>query len=130
VVVDHLSRLPTSLRNDGGCDLPSDDSFEDDHLFALAISSFLWLADFVNYLAYGIVLPGMDSNQRKQFFSQAKSYFWEEPCLYKACGDGIIRQCVLEEQISSIISHFHEMPCGGHASGDKAAAKILQDSFY
>jgi len=35
----------------------------------------------VNYLAYGIALLDRNYNQKKRFFSQAKSYFWEEPCL-------------------------------------------------
>jgi len=54
VVGNHLSRLPTPLRNEGECDLPIDDSFSDGHLFALAISCAPWFADLVNYLACGI----------------------------------------------------------------------------
>jgi len=38
VVANHLSRLPTLLRNEGECELPIDNSFPNDHLFALAIS--------------------------------------------------------------------------------------------
>ena len=86
--------------------------------------------NLLNYLTCGIAPPDMNSNQRKQFFSQTKSYFWDEPCLYKACGDGLIRQCVREEEINSIISHCHDMPSGGHASGNTTAAKILQAGFY
>jgi len=68
VVGNHLSRLPTSLRDGEKCDVPINDSFLDDHLFALVISSIPWFADLAN-LAYGIVLPDMNSNQRKWFFS-------------------------------------------------------------
>jgi len=31
---------------------------------------------------------------------------------------------------NSIISHCHDLPCRGHASIDKTAAKILQAGFY
>jgi len=58
-----------SLRDEEESDLPIDDSFPDDHLFAIAISSIPWFVDLVNYLAYGIVPPGMNHNQNKQFFS-------------------------------------------------------------
>ena len=35
-----------------------------------------------------------------------------------------------EEESSSINLHYHDMPCGGHATGDKTGNKILQVSFY
>ena len=50
--------------------------------------------------------------------------------MYKACGDGIIRRCVPEEETNSIISHCHDLPYRGHASIDKSVAKILQVIFY
>ena len=50
--------------------------------------------------------------------------------LYRACGDGLIRRCVPNKEISSIISHCHDMPCGGHASDDETMTKILEASFY
>jgi len=128
MAANHLSRLPTPLRNEGECALPIDDSFLDDHLFTLAISSAPWFTDLVNYLACRIVPSNMNSHQRQRFFSQAKSYFWEEPGLHKACGDGLIQRCVAEEEITSIISHCHDMPSGGHASGNNTATKIL--GFY
>jgi len=61
VVADHLFRLPTPLRNQGECDLPIDDSFPDNHLFALAVSGVPWLTNLVNYLACGIVPLDMNS---------------------------------------------------------------------
>ena len=35
-----------------------------------------------------------------------------------------------KEDISSVISHYHDIPCRGHASGDKTTTKILQADFY
>ena len=67
-----------------------DDSFSDDHLFAIMVSSAPWFVDLVNYLACGLVPPDKNSYERKRFFSQAKSYSGEEPFLYNAHGDGLI----------------------------------------
>ena len=50
--------------------------------------------------------------------------------MYDACGDGKIRRRMPEEEKNSIISHCHDLPCGGHASVSKTATKILQASFY
>ena len=41
VAADHLSQLPTYLSNEGECDLPINNSFPDDYLFALAIQTSL-----------------------------------------------------------------------------------------
>ena len=73
VVAVHLSRLPTPLRKEGECDLPIGNSFPNDYLITLAVLSAPWFVDLVNYLACGIIPPNMNSHQRKQFFSQAKS---------------------------------------------------------
>ena len=70
-----------------------------------------WHVDLVDYLDYGIMPSDLNFGQRKWFISQAKSYFWEDPCLFKNCGDGLIRKCVPEDNTDSIISHCHCFPC-------------------
>ncbi|XP_074266835.1 uncharacterized protein LOC141590123 [Silene latifolia] len=127
VVADHLSRLLHVKGKDG---LPIDDSLPDDQLFALALMDVPWYADYVNYLVSGVIPHGYDSHKKKKFFHDLKQYFWEEPCLYKSCADGIIRRCIPNEEVKPIISHCHDMPSGGHGSSRKTAARVLQCGFY
>ena len=42
----------------------------------------------------------------------------------------MIRRCIPESEVSHIISHCHNLPCGGHTGPTKTAAKILQCGFY
>ncbi|KAJ9558521.1 hypothetical protein OSB04_013135 [Centaurea solstitialis] len=44
--------------------------------------------------------------------------------------DQMIRRCVPTEETTQIIHHCHSGPCGGHFSGSRTAAKILQSGFF
>ncbi|XP_074296719.1 uncharacterized protein LOC141627257 [Silene latifolia] len=91
VVADHLSRL-INLNVDNG--LPINDYLPDDHLLSLSLGEAPWYADIVNYLVSGIIPYDYDSHKKKKFFHDLRQYFWDEPCLYKSCADGIIRWCI------------------------------------
>ena len=140
VVADHLSRLE-NLKHE---QVLIDDEFQYDKLIAhledtepdklmettLAVSSVPWYADFVNYLAAGVLPPELTYQQKKKFFHDLKQYYWDEPLLFKRGPDGIFRRCVPEEEIENIIKHYHSAPYGGHASTSKTCAKILQSGLY
>ncbi|XP_074314593.1 uncharacterized protein LOC141649816 [Silene latifolia] len=127
VVDDHLSRL-INLNVDNG--LPINDHLPDDHLLSLSLSEAPWYADIVNYLVSGIIPHDYDYHKKKKFFHDVRHYYWDDPCLYKSCADGMIRRCVPREEATSIMSHCHDLPCGGHASSKKTAAKVLQCGFF
>ncbi|XP_074266758.1 uncharacterized protein LOC141590041 [Silene latifolia] len=127
VVADHLSRL-INLNVDNG--LPINDYLPDDHLLSLSLGEAPCYADIVNYLVSGIIPHDYDYHKKKKFFHDVKHYYWDDPCLYKSCADGMIRRCVPREEDTSIMSHCHDLPCGGHASSKKTAAKVLQCGFF
>ena len=37
--------------------------------------------------------------------------------MYKHCVDKVIRICVLEKEMESILNHCHGLACGGHFRG-------------
>ena len=76
-----------------------------------------WFADYVNYLVAKVIPPEFNYQQRKKFFSHMKRYYWEEPILYKHCADQVIRRCVPEEEMESILNHYFTLACGGHFGG-------------
>ncbi|XP_048432059.1 uncharacterized protein LOC125473373, partial [Pyrus x bretschneideri] len=93
VVADHLSRLN---ENHGvGQTLPLNESFPDEQLLVVQEKE-PWYADFVNYLACGIMRNDLSFQERKKFLAMVKHYVWDEPYLFKYCPDQIIRRCVPE----------------------------------
>ncbi|KAL5550248.1 hypothetical protein UlMin_000424 [Ulmus minor] len=125
LVADHLSRLEEDYLED---DEQINETFPDEQL--LAIQTAPWFADYANYLVKKILPPDMSYQQRRKFFSDLKHYFWDEPYLYKHCAYQIIRRCVPEEEMESILRHCHSREVGGHFGGTKTAAKVLQSGFY
>ena len=126
-MADHLSRI-NNIPKEG--DLPIDDSFIDEQLYAIHSLDAPWYADYVNYLACGLVPPELSYTQRKKFFSDVKNYYWDEPLLFQLGVDGIHRRCVPQEEVNQVLQCCHSSAYGGHASTDKTAAKVLQAGFY
>ena len=107
------------------------DDFPDEQLLAIEDKQPVpWFADLVNYLVAKVLPPEFSYQQKKRFFAQLKHYYWEEPILYKHYADQMIRRCVLEEEIESILAHYYALACGGLFGGNKTTAKVLQSGFY
>ena len=126
LVADHLSQLEGARD-----DVPVNDEFPDEKLFAIEDKRAVpWFADYVNYLVAKAVPPEFNYQQKKRFFAQLKHYYWEEPILYRHCADKVIRRCVPEDEMQSILNHCHTLPCGGHFGGKRTSAKVIQSGFY
>ncbi|XP_050902589.1 uncharacterized protein LOC127114576 [Lathyrus oleraceus] len=57
-------------------------------------------------------------------------YLWDDPFLYKRGVDGLVRRCIPEEDKRDVLRACHDSDYGGHFSGDKIAAKVLQSGLY
>ncbi|XP_050104654.1 uncharacterized protein LOC126584261 [Malus sylvestris] len=127
VVADHLSRLN---ENHGvGQPLPLNESFPDEQLLVVQEKE-PWYADFVNYLACGVMRNDISFQERKKFLAMVKHYVWDEPYLFKYCPDQIIRRCVAESEQQSILTFSHTLACGGHFGAKKTSLKVLQSGFF
>ena len=78
----------------------------------------------------GVFLKGLNFHQKKKFLHDVKSYFWEEPLLYKHCANGMIRKCIPEEEVRDILFYYHNLKTGDHFSTSKFVVKLWQSGFY
>ncbi|XP_062080769.1 uncharacterized protein LOC133785563 [Humulus lupulus] len=130
LVAIHLSRLEKGEEHNE-IDEQIDENFPDEQLFSIECEEKLpWFADYVNYLAAKVVPPDMSRQQLKKFYSEVKHYYWDQPILFRHYANQVIRKCVSEEEMISILTHCHTLHCGGHFGGTRTAAKVLQCGFY
>ena len=59
-----------------------------------------------------------------------KFFVWDDPYLFKYCSDQMFRRCIPDHEVRSVLSFCHDQACGGHFSGRKTTAKVLQCGFY
>ncbi|KAJ9553458.1 hypothetical protein OSB04_017503 [Centaurea solstitialis] len=124
LVADHLSRLlngedPSTLK----------DEFPDEHLLAIQETT-PWYADIVNYLVMGTLPSMLSKSEKDRIKSQAKFYVWDDPYLWKHCSDQIIRRCVPQQEVQSVLRFCHEYAYGGHFGPKRTAHKVLNCGLF
>ena len=124
LVADHLSRLTTSEEPS-----PLHDNFPDEYLFSLQ-ETVPWYVDIVNYLVTKTLPDDLSRAQKDKIKSDAKYYVWDDPYLWKHCSDQIIRRCVSQQEIPSILTFCHSYACGGHFGPKRTARKILECGLF
>ncbi|CAM8882622.1 unnamed protein product [Rhodiola kirilowii] len=123
-VADHLSRLVRE--EDAGQII---ETFPDEHLYALT-GKVPWYASIVNYLVGGKFPPSYSKAQCVKLKHDSKYYMWDDPYLWKIGIDEILRRCIPDDEIASVLSFCHEHACGGHFGPKRTSRKILECGFY
>nr|GEU42550.1 reverse transcriptase domain-containing protein [Tanacetum cinerariifolium] len=127
VAVGHLSRIENDESSD---DSEFDDNIPGETLMEINTKDEPWFADFANYLVGDVIPKGMMYQQKNNFFSDLKHYFWEEPYLFKVCSDGMIRRCVSRPETRTILDQCHHEPINGHYGPNVTTKKVLDSGFY
>jgi len=84
IVADHLSRLTIDSTSDI---TQINDYFPDEYL--LSVATMLWFANIVNFLVSGHLLAHWSTQAKRKFLNEAKSFYWDDPYLFKYCPDQI-----------------------------------------
>ena len=108
--------------------LPINQILTDDHLMTTHVEP--WFADVLKYMAKDVLPEKVSYQERRNFISQMKFFYWEEPYLYKQCTDNIIRRCAMEHQMIDILEACHTLQADGHHSAVRTAARVLQSGFF
>ena len=105
------------------------ESFPDGQLLALK-GMVPCYADLANYLVNRTLPDDVSRAKKDKMKSEAKYYVWDDPYLWRSCTDQVVRRCVPNHEMQSILTFCHAYACGGHFGPKRTARKTLDCGFY
>ncbi|RDY04051.1 Retrovirus-related Pol polyprotein from transposon 17.6, partial [Mucuna pruriens] len=123
-VADHLSMIEREREP-----MPIRDEFPDKQLLHIKAST-PWFVDIYNYVATSQFPPEASRVYEEKLQSDAKYYIWDDPYLWRLCSDKVIRRCIPDAEINSVLQFCHSAPGGGHYGSTQTARKVLDCGLY
>ncbi|RDX75973.1 Retrovirus-related Pol polyprotein from transposon 17.6, partial [Mucuna pruriens] len=114
-IVDHLSRIKRESDP-----MPIRDEFLDEQL--LHINTLTpWFADICNFVVASQFPLEASQLYKEKLRSDSKYYIWDDPYLWRLYNDQVIRKCILDIEIKSVLQFCHATPRGGHYGSTRIA---------
>ncbi|RDY10709.1 putative mitochondrial protein, partial [Mucuna pruriens] len=123
-VAGHLSRI--EQEDDP---MPIRDEFPDEQLLHIAMPT-PWFADICNFVAASQFPPEASRLYKERLQNDAKYYIWDDPYLWRLSSNQVIRRCILDTEINSVLQFCHATPGGNHYGSTRTARKVLDCRFY
>lgn len=94
-----------------------DGIYPDEHVLCISYVIIPWFLNLDNCLVSDLIPSYLSFHQRRIFCLDFKKSFFEDPYLFHFCADGIIRCCLSEIEIMTILESYHSSLVDGHHSG-------------
>ena len=108
---DHLSRLSEKMGES-----PIDDRLVDDNLFVVTAKP-KWYANIMEFLATQKLPEDWTKEERRNVRINSTNFAVVGHRLFRRETDGLLRRCMSEIKVSTILEVCHDSACGGHFSG-------------
>ncbi|RDX75982.1 hypothetical protein CR513_44064, partial [Mucuna pruriens] len=123
-VADHLSKIGKESEP-----MPIRDEFPNEQLLHITTPT-PWFVDIYNFVAVSQFPPEASRLYKEKLRTDAKYYIWDDPYLWRLCSDQVIRRCIPEAEINSVLQLCHAAPGGGHYGSTRTARKVLDYGLY
>ncbi|RDY08812.1 Tf2-11, partial [Mucuna pruriens] len=123
-VADHLCRIEREPDP-----MPIRDNFSDEQLLCMDTST-PWFVDICNFIVASQFPPKASQLYKEKIKSDVKYYIWDDPYLWKHGSDQVIRRCIPDFKMSSILQFCHAAARGSHHGSTRIARKptIFRDA--
>ncbi|RDX91876.1 hypothetical protein CR513_26076, partial [Mucuna pruriens] len=88
-----------------------------------------WFVD-ICFIVASQLPPETSLLYKEKLKSDAKYYIWDDPYLWRLYIDRVIRRCIPNSQIISVLQFCHAAFRGGHYGSTRTARKVLDYGFY
>ena len=119
-----LSRLYDTLDT-----MHVDDDLPDAMLFAICVVP-TWYEHMAELLGTLVMPEGLDKQQRRKVRANCHYYALVGGTLYRRGVDGMLRRCVMLDEVRPILIASHDSLCGGHFAGRVTAQKALRLGYF
>ena len=96
----------------------------------LFTAPYSWYRDLVHYLQEGVLPEHWNSKQRRALHLKSAAYQNVDGILFRKNCDGVLLRCLEKDDAKKVITELHDVPFGGHFSGDTTTHKILRARYY
>ncbi|BFI32702.1 hypothetical protein MPTK2_3g07970 [Marchantia polymorpha subsp. ruderalis] len=121
---DHLSRLSEEIGT-----RPVDDRLIDESLFVITAKP-EWYGGIVEFLTTQKLSSDWTKEERRKVRVNSRHFIVLGHRLFRRGADGILRRCVSEVEVPSILEACHDSACGGHFSGKLTGQKVLRAGYF
>lgn len=120
---DHMSRLSEDVGTS-----PIDDRLIDDNLFVVTAKP-KWYASIIEFLTTQQLSDDWTKEERENVRVHIRHFAVIGHRLFRRGADGILRRCVSEVEVPTILEVCHDSTYGGHFSGQLTGQKILRAGY-
>ena len=89
-----------------------------------------WYGDILFYLQTLKYPAAFLREEQREVHIHAKNYLIIGDTLYRRRVYSILRHCLTQEEVETILNDSHSGACGGHLSGLAMAQKILHGGYF
>ncbi|RDY07271.1 pol, partial [Mucuna pruriens] len=104
--------------------MPIRDEFPDEQLLHITTPT-PWFVDIYNFVAASHFQPEAYRLYKERPQNDAKYYIWDDPYLWRRCNDQVIRRCIPDTEINSVLQFCHIAPRGSHYGSTQMTKKVL-----
>ncbi|RDY13314.1 Pro-Pol polyprotein, partial [Mucuna pruriens] len=88
-----------------------------------------WFVDICNIIVASKFPPKASKLYKEKIENDAKYYIWDDPYIWRLYSDQVIRRCIPDPKVQSVLHFCHSTSGGSHYGSTRIARNVLEYGF-